>query len=412
MQLKTIFLKLLDVFLFSNHWFVYFFLENPFMCRVFLRKYLRNRPDHFFAYYRWKPASRNSQYILILKTDAIGDYLLFRNFLAEIAAEFRPKGFKMVLAGNSAWKDLALELDSTFVDEFIWLDRGGMNRKPSMERQLDFLSGINRYSYRKLLYPNYSREWEAGDWLVKHIPAFEKYAFNGNAVNETLWQHEEGNTFYSHLLTPEAGGKFDFFRNREIVSAFSGRDSLLEAPEIQHSTSHSQNGRYAVFFPGASLESRRWPEYRFSELGKMVNEKFGLDIRLAGGPSEKDLCDRIIGNDSLIFENLAGKTSLPELLKIIAGSYLLVSNDTSAIHLGAQSGIPSICIFKGNNFGRCMPYPEGLLQNFRVCMPQKLREMTHADCVAQFSENDGLEISDISVEDVWNAVLELLPEHS
>ena len=171
MRIKSALLHLLDSFLHSNPWFIFAFLDNSLMQKAFLRKYLQNRPDQFFSYYAWKPFSGKSKNILILKTDAIGDYLLFRNFLEEITGLYRPKGYKIVLGGNIVWKELALQLDAGFADEFIWLDRGGMNRKPDREKQMDFLVQINRYSYQKLLYPNFSREWEAGDWLVKHIPA-------------------------------------------------------------------------------------------------------------------------------------------------------------------------------------------------------------------------------------------------
>jgi ADP-heptose:LPS heptosyltransferase len=359
------------------------------------------------AYYSWKPVFGNPKNILVLKTDAIGDYLLFRNYLAEISAIYKPQGYRIVLAGNQAWKDLALTLDSAFADDFIWLDRGGMNRKPAPDKQMDFLVQINKNAYSKLLYPNLSREWEAGDWLVKHIAAQDKYAFRGNAVNQTEEQHREGNRFYHHLIEPEKGGKFDFFRNGEIVYFFTGTKSLLTAPMIEVTPVLDNEKPYAVFFPGASFESRRWPEEHFASLGKLIFSRLNMKIILAGGPSEVKLCQQITNSNPEIFENRAGKTSLPELLKLISSSNLLVSNDTSAIHMGAQYGVPSICIYKGNNYGRCMPYPENLIPSLKVCMPVSLQRLPENERIIQFSENDGGDISEITVDEVWRIILHL-----
>jgi hypothetical protein len=60
-----------------------------------------------------------SKELLIVKTDAIGDYILFRNLLPYIRNSKRFQGYKIVLLGNVIWKDLAEFYDKDFVDEFI-----------------------------------------------------------------------------------------------------------------------------------------------------------------------------------------------------------------------------------------------------------------------------------------------------
>ena len=55
---------------------------------------------------------QNKKYIpgtlLIIKTDAIGDYILFRNFLSEVRNLSLYKNYKIILCGNELWKDIAL----------------------------------------------------------------------------------------------------------------------------------------------------------------------------------------------------------------------------------------------------------------------------------------------------------------
>lgn len=75
--------------------------------------------------------------LLLIRLDAIGDYVLFRNFIEVLKKSEKYKDYSITLLGNIAWKNLQEELDGEFIDNFIWLDRDRFNK--------DFL-----YRYQKL----------------------------------------------------------------------------------------------------------------------------------------------------------------------------------------------------------------------------------------------------------------------
>ena len=54
----------------------------------------------------------NSKNLLIVKMDAIGDYILFRNFLKAIKEDKKYSKYKITLCGNSVWKDISEKFDS------------------------------------------------------------------------------------------------------------------------------------------------------------------------------------------------------------------------------------------------------------------------------------------------------------
>lgn len=62
-------------------------------------------------------------FILLIRLDAIGDYVLFRNFIEILETNEHYKSYHITLIGNSAWKGLSLELDKEYVDNFIWIDK-------------------------------------------------------------------------------------------------------------------------------------------------------------------------------------------------------------------------------------------------------------------------------------------------
>ena len=58
--------------------------------------------------------------------------------------------------------------------------------------------------------------------------------------------------------------------------------------------------------------------------------------------------------------NLVDKTTLTELIEIIRLARILISNDTSAIHIAAGVDTQSVCILGGGHYGRFLPYPDSI----------------------------------------------------
>ena len=107
-----------------------------------------------------------------------------------------------------------------------------------------------------------------------------------------------------------------------------------------------QQGGYVVFAPGAEFgPAKRWPARHFAELAA----KLDLPVVLLGSSKEAALCDEIAAPVNALQAskclNLAGKTSLPQALSLIAGSRSTVSNDSGLMHVAAAFGVPQVAIF-------------------------------------------------------------------
>ncbi len=107
-----------------------------------------------------------------------------------------------------------------------------------------------------------------------------------------------------------------------------------------------QQGGYVVFAPGAEFgPAKRWPAAHFSELAASLN----LPVVLLGSGKEAALCDEIAAPVNLTQAgkclNLAGKTSLPQALALIAASHSTVSNDSGLMHVAAALGVPQVAVF-------------------------------------------------------------------
>ena len=141
-----------------------------------------------------------------------------------------------------------------------------------------------------------------------------------------------------------------------FYSALSGEGDLQgDRPQLQMHTAEIaatldglglQRGRYVVFAPGAEFgPAKRWPAHHFSELAAQLDGP----VVLLGSGKEAALCDEIAAPVNARQPgkclNLAGKTSLPQALALIAGCRSAVSNDSGLMHVAAAFGVPQVAIF-------------------------------------------------------------------
>lgn len=114
---------------------------------------------------------------------------------------------------------------------------------------------------------------------------------------------------------------------------------------------------YVIIFPFSSWSGRRWPEEKFILIAEHLLEKYkNLSVFICGGPKDsiKNLPDSLFKSSRV--QNMVGETSLLELVRLVSKARLVVSNETSIIHIAAAHKIPSVCILGGGHFGRYLPY--------------------------------------------------------
>jgi heptosyltransferase-1 len=114
--------------------------------------------------------------------------------------------------------------------------------------------------------------------------------------------------------------------------------------------------RYAVVVPGSAQLSKCWPPARFAALADRLASEHGLAMAATGGASDRAMVEEIRGLGRYPPVNLAGRTSLPELVEILRRARLVVSNDTGPGHIAAALDRPLVMMFSWSNPLRVGPY--------------------------------------------------------
>ncbi len=129
--------------------------------------------------------------------------------------------------------------------------------------------------------------------------------------------------------------------------------------------------------PGAEYgPTKRWMPESFAAVARGINEQTGARWLIFGVESDRPAADMIAAGLDGQCENLAGKTSLAELIERLRECRLVLTNDTGSMHLAAHLGVPVIAIFGSTDPRLTGPLGRSnrVLHHQVVCSPCFLRE--------------------------------------
>ena len=158
--------------------------------------------------------------------------------------------------------------------------------------------------------------------------------------------------------------------------------------------------------PGAEYgPAKRWPVEKFIATAKEIQQRTNCVWLIFGGKNDAELAGRIASEipshaSRLTPHNLAGKTSLRELMALLKTCRVLLTNDTGPMHVAAALGTPVVVPFGSTSPELTGPGLPGdarhqLIKSDAPCSPCFLRE-----CPIDFRCMNG-----ISVERVVEAVI-------
>jgi len=157
--------------------------------------------------------------------------------------------------------------------------------------------------------------------------------------------------------------------------------------------------------PGAAYGSaKRWLPDRFAAVGDELAQRYRARIVLTGGPGEVEIGNDIAAAMSCNPLNMVGKTSVRQMMAILASSRLLVTNDSGPMHVASAFAVPIVAVFGSTDHTTTCPASE------KVVIVRK--ETDCAPCLLRQCPIDHRCMTAIQAEDVLQAAYRLLDGHA
>jgi ADP-heptose:LPS heptosyltransferase len=305
--------------------------------------------------WHFRPRTKK-QGLMLVHLDNIGDFILWLPLARTIVASEkfeRPIG----IVCNQSCIALA---ESTNLFEYII----GVNTRKytsNLSYRLTINRRVSRVGAKLAICASYSRSLLVSDSIIRSTYADIKIGSSGDLSNISYWQKRLSDHWYNTLLPSSQNDLMELDRNEEFLRLLNVGNHIphqflfLSEPLVEKKINIT--GSYYVLFPGASSPIRQWPIESFAMIAEHLSNTYGWRPVVCGAVGEQDLCARLSGLlKSYDILNVAGNTTMPELVEIIRDAKLVISNETSAIHISPAVNTPSVCILGGGHYGRFMPY--------------------------------------------------------
>jgi len=204
--------------------------------------------------------------------------------------------------------------------------------------------------------------------------------------------------FLKFLISAKKKYQFDKnkYQNRHQVEKYNDfiNDSLsidLTAGKLQiygYNIAKSKKKILGIN-PGASYGSaKRWYPQEFAKVARELSGEY--DVIIFGGSGETDIAGDIeqalIDSGVTNYKNLAGNTTITELINKIASLDLFITGDSGPMHLAAAFQVPTVAIFgptKDKETSQWMNKKSIIVKKNLDCQPCMKRTcpLQHHDCM-------------------------------
>lgn len=106
-------------------------------------------------------------------------------------------------------------------------------------------------------------------------------------------------------------------------------------------------GPFIAVAPGAAHATKRWPPERFAAAADALAEGMSPvpTVLILGSAGDRAAAGAVASVLKAPSVNLAGETSLPEMLHLLSLCRLVLTNDSGCMHAAAAWGVPTVAVF-------------------------------------------------------------------
>ncbi len=306
--------------------------------------------------------------LLVSRPDNIGDVVIATPALRAIRAAW-PSAHITLLASRAGAQVAPMLpwIDEVLVARPVWQDLGSLPFDP--DREAAFIADLTARRFdAAILLTSFSQSPHApaATCLLAGIPL---------RLGESLEHDAALLTHGPKHATPTPAHQAE--RNLALIEAIgvpvADRALALAPSDVARDRARALIDRpYLVLAPFASCSARTYPPVRAAQAAHLIARESDLHVLLCGAerdrPDARPLLDHLGGRAT----DLTGATDLPVYAALIAGAALVVTSNTSALHIADAFETPVLAAYSGTDLEsqwRPRAAPHHLLRRPTPCSP-------------------------------------------
>ena len=358
--------------------------------------------------------------VLVIRTDGIGDAILFEPALETLAQAMSPRPIhfwapKPTLDALSA---------VPVIDRRFAIPRGfkGGNLKyfksPLWRVRMGFRMGMCVYD--KVVYPAESPE-PMGNWLYSSVRATERWINYGDTENQFEWQRERAQEKATFVISKRPGSSHDLLRNAYLATQWTGKlrvrkpkihltDRALKSAERQmriwNDKFRANEGAEEIvgIVAASSSTVRDYPIGKWAAALKLLWSERGSMPALVGGPGDVrqlDLLGAALRKAKVPYLRMDSHMTVLGVAALLTKLAGVIAVDTGFAHMAVALQLPTVVLSGDQYQERFFPWP-------RASNHQLLRvKMDCANCRGKCSQAEAFCVTHISPDEIAKAYMKL-----
>lgn len=218
-----------------------------------------------------------------------------------------------------------------------------------------------------------------------------------NAIEIPEWKNERHEVFYYLNLVGEIE---NFYFGRHKISYKKPSIDIKISDERRETARKilEENGvdlskkTIALGVGSTNSRAKRWHAENYAKLNDLMQNDLNLNVLLVGAKDEIEVAEEVFAKSGKKPIILTGKTSLAEIVALLAEIDLLVSNDMGLAHIAPAVGTKTLVIFGPTNEKTTQPLGSEIIRKTVDCAPCMLRTcpIDHR-CMTQISAEEVFE---------------------
>ncbi|MGH7177844.1 MAG: glycosyltransferase family 9 protein [Tepidisphaeraceae bacterium] len=316
---------------------------------------------------------RGNSAVLVIRTDGLGDAVLFEPALETLAQSVSPCDIHYWAPRLSSE---ALRACPS-IHRRLTIPRGfkdgnlGYFFSPMWRIKLGY--NLGRWEFDKVIYPAESPE-PLGNWLFVSARAVERWLNDGDLDNQFDWQRARTHERATRILERRPGDGHELLRNGYIAGQW-GAPAQMRWPRIHvdehsfdlatHQVSrwrrtarrHNASGIVALV-PGSATVVNHYPACSWADVARRLWADHRVMCALFGSPDDEALLTELTNLLADIPHLLMSRPmSIPACAATIRRLDGVLSVDTGLAHIAVAQNTPAVVLRAGGHPGRFFPWP-------------------------------------------------------
>lgn len=300
-----------------------------------------------------KEQSSRKKKVLVVYNMALGDGIMFMGVAEHLREIYSNEEYELTIACQSAFKDLYKSAD--IFDKIL---------------PFDFSGSVVNLKKRRLLFKQLRQE--TYDILIDPIGC-ENCTMNIFVSRAAFARHKIGvldttlpnqcpskmrKKIYHELVELNTKKRHLIGFYADFLNALGAKDCMPHPAILKEvSLNIELPEKFFIVFPTASMAVKRWPAERFAKVAQKIHKKTNMPLVVCGTKH-----DELVINEFLSFlsnvpvVNVIGQTGIMEFIEVIGKSSLILTNDTSAYHIGVAKQVTTTLVCGGYTYDRYAHY--------------------------------------------------------